>query len=104
MGLNHMPSGRFGANGAWLAFNVMAHNLTRWVEALGLHEAPPMTTKTMRRRLLRVPGRLTRSGRRSRHPDPLALGRPSPGSASPGPGRPPDHLRPLKPPRQAGSP
>jgi hypothetical protein len=65
MGLNHMPSGRFGANGAWLAFNVMAHNLTRWVEAIGLHEAPPMTTKTMRRRLLRVPGRLTRSGRRS---------------------------------------
>jgi hypothetical protein len=65
MGLNHMPSGRFGANGAWLAFNVMAHNLTRWVEAIGLHEAPPMTTKTMRRRPLRVPGRLTRSGRRS---------------------------------------
>lgn len=43
----------------------MAHNLTRWVEAIGLHEAPPMTPKTMRRRLLRVPGRLTRSGRRS---------------------------------------
>ena len=28
MGLNHLPSGRFGANGAWSAFNVMAHNLT----------------------------------------------------------------------------
>ena len=29
MGLNHLPSGRFGANGAWLALNVMAHNLLR---------------------------------------------------------------------------
>ena len=25
VGLNHMPSGRFGANAAWLALNVMAH-------------------------------------------------------------------------------
>jgi hypothetical protein len=65
MGLNRMPSGRFGANGAWLAFNVMAHNLTRWVEAIGLGGALPMSTKTMRRRLLLVPGRLTRSGRRT---------------------------------------
>jgi hypothetical protein len=24
VGLNHLPSGRFGANAAWLAFNVMA--------------------------------------------------------------------------------
>ena len=27
VGLNHMPSGRFAANGAWLAVQVMAHNL-----------------------------------------------------------------------------
>ena len=27
MGLNHLPSGRFAANGAWLAVQVMAHNL-----------------------------------------------------------------------------
>ena len=26
VGLNHMPSGRFAANGAWLAAQVMAHN------------------------------------------------------------------------------
>ena len=25
-----MPSGRFAANGAWLAVQVMAHNLARW--------------------------------------------------------------------------
>ena len=30
MGLNHLPSGRFAANGAWLAVQVMAHNLARW--------------------------------------------------------------------------
>ena len=27
VGLNHLPSGRFPANGAWLAVQVMAHNL-----------------------------------------------------------------------------
>ena len=31
VGLNHMPSGRFAANGAWLAGQVMAHNLDRWI-------------------------------------------------------------------------
>ena len=30
VGLNHLPSGRFPANGAWLAVQVMAHNLARW--------------------------------------------------------------------------
>lgn len=65
VGLNHLPSGRFGANGAWLAFNVMAHNLIRWASAIGLPGAEPMTTKTFRRRLVAMPGRLARSGRRS---------------------------------------
>ena len=30
VGLNHLPSGRFAANGAWLAVQVIAHNLARW--------------------------------------------------------------------------
>ena len=30
VGLNHLPSGRFPANAAWLAVQVMAHNLARW--------------------------------------------------------------------------
>ena len=30
VGLNHMPSARFAANGAWLAVQTMAHNLARW--------------------------------------------------------------------------
>jgi hypothetical protein len=64
VGLNHLPSGRFGANGAWLALNVMAHNLTRWAAAIALGESEPMTTKTFRRRLVALPGRLARSGRR----------------------------------------
>ena len=36
MGLNHLPSGRFAANGAWLAVQVIAHNLARWTARLGL--------------------------------------------------------------------
>ncbi len=63
MGLNHLPSGRFGANAAWLSLNAMAHNLARWVGRIGLEETAFIATKTMRRRLLCVPGRLTRSGR-----------------------------------------
>ena len=37
VGLNHLPSGRFAANGAWLAVQAMAHNLAagRPASALG---------------------------------------------------------------------
>ena len=38
MGLNHLPSGRFPANAAWLAVQVMAHNLARWTARIGLGE------------------------------------------------------------------
>lgn len=63
MGLNHLPSGKFAANGAWLAVQVMAHNLARWTARLGLGEGI-VTTKTLRRRLFGLVGRLTRSARR----------------------------------------
>ena len=63
VGLNHMPSGRFAANGAWLAVQVMAHNLARWTARIGLGEQI-VTTKTLRRRVLALAGRLTRSARR----------------------------------------
>ena len=63
MGLNHLPSGRFAANGAWLAVQVLAHNLARWTARLGLGEGI-VTTKTLRRRLFGLVGRLTRSARR----------------------------------------
>ena len=63
VGLNHLPSGRFGANGAWLAVQVMAHNLVRWTARIGLGEQL-VTTKALRRRFFSLAGRLTRSARR----------------------------------------
>ena len=63
VGCNHMPSGRFGANAAWLGLNVMAHNLARWTSRLGLGETL-IATDTLRRRYLRLPGRLTSSARK----------------------------------------
>ena len=58
VGLNHMPSGRFAANGAWLAVQVMAHNLARWTARIGLGEQI-VTTKTLRRH---PPAAVLRSG------------------------------------------
>ena len=63
VGLNHLPSGRFPANAAWLAVQVMAHNLARWTARIGLGEQL-VTTKTLRRRFFSLSGRLTRSARR----------------------------------------
>ena len=63
VGLNHMPSGRFAANGAWLAVQVMAHNLARWTARIGLGQQI-VTTKTLRRRVFALVGRITRSARR----------------------------------------
>jgi hypothetical protein len=63
-GLRHCPSGRFLANAAWAVIATLAHNLLRWVAALGLGASGPVVAKTLRRRLLTLPGRLTRSARR----------------------------------------
>ena len=63
VGLNHLPSGRFAANAAWLAVQVMAHNLARWTARIGLGQQV-VTTKTLRRRFFSLAGRLTRSARR----------------------------------------
>ena len=68
VGLNHLPSGRFAsgrfaANGAWLAVQTMAHNLARCTARIGLGERIA-TTKTLRRRFFSLAGRLTRSARR----------------------------------------
>lgn len=62
-GLNHLPSGKFAANAAWLAVQVIAHNLARWTARLGLGQGI-VTSKTLRRQLFSLPGRLTRSARR----------------------------------------
>jgi hypothetical protein len=63
VGLNHMPSGRFGANAAWLALNVMAHNLARWTSRIGLGETL-IATDTLRRHHLTMPGRFSTSARK----------------------------------------
>ena len=75
--LNHLPSGRFPANRAWLAVQVIAHNLARWTARIGLGE-PVTTTKTLRRRFFSLAGRLTRKARRlTLHlPQRLALAKP----------------------------
>jgi hypothetical protein len=53
----------FLANAAWLVIATLAHNLLRWVATIGLGSADLMA-KNLRRRLLHLPGRLTRSARR----------------------------------------
>ena len=63
-GLSHCPSGRFGANGAWAVCATIAHNLIRWLGVLGLEIRGPLVTKTIRRRFLSLPGRITRRARR----------------------------------------
>ena len=63
VGLNHLSSGRFPANAAWLADQAMAHNLARWTTRIGVGEAVA-TTKTLRRRFFSLAGRLTRKARR----------------------------------------
>ena len=63
VGLNHLPSGRFAVNAAWLAVQEMAHNLAPWPVRIGLGQQI-VTTKTLRRRVFALAGRLTRSARR----------------------------------------
>jgi hypothetical protein len=63
-GLNHCPSGIFNANAAWLLAATLAHNLIRWTQLLGAPSSTRANAKTFRRRLLNIPGRLTRSARR----------------------------------------
>jgi hypothetical protein len=60
-GMQHCPSGRFAANGAWLACAVLAHNTIRWFARLGgLHPKDQTLTvaATIRHRFLTLPGRL----------------------------------------------
>jgi len=57
--LQHFPSGDFHANGAWTVIAAMAHNLLRWTELLGHPGDIIRAARTVRRRLLALPGRLT---------------------------------------------
>ena len=59
-GLDHVPSGHFAANGAWLCCAVLAHNLIRWSATLGQPGPVDHLTvaRSVRQRLIAVPARL----------------------------------------------
>jgi Transposase DDE domain group 1 len=61
--LAHFPSGHFNANSAWTVLACLAHNLLRWTQLLGLPDTTVRAARTLRRRLLAIPGRLTRHAR-----------------------------------------
>jgi hypothetical protein len=61
--LAHFPSGKFLANAAWTVLAALAHNLLRWTTVIGLPDTVIPTSRVLRRRLLTVPGRITRTAR-----------------------------------------
>jgi Transposase DDE domain group 1 len=64
-GLEHVPSGQFFANAAWLVCTALCHDLIRWTAMLGeLTPADQFTVaRTVRTRFFSVPARLvSRSG------------------------------------------
>ena len=61
--LAHFPSGKFLANAAWTVIAALAHNLLRWTTLIGLPDTVIPTARTLRRRLLNIPGRITRTAR-----------------------------------------
>jgi hypothetical protein len=63
-GLVHCPSGVFNANAAWAVLATLAHNLWRWTALIGGLATGPVVAKTLRRRYLTIPGRITRTARR----------------------------------------
>lgn len=61
-GLEHIPSGHYHANAAWLACAVLAHNLGCWTDLLA--GQAPITNRTRRTRLISLPAVIAnRSGR-----------------------------------------
>ena len=43
----------------------IAHNLLRWTTLIGLPDTPIPTARTIRRRLLTIPARITRTARKT---------------------------------------
>jgi hypothetical protein len=62
--LAHIPSGRFGANSAWILCAAIAHNLLRAVGVLAGGHHTRARGSTLRRKIVTVPARLTRPPRR----------------------------------------
>jgi hypothetical protein len=60
-----LPVGQVQRNAAWLLAATLAHNLLRWAARIGLGARGELVVaKTLRRTLLALPGRITRSARR----------------------------------------
>jgi len=58
-GMEHVPSGNFSANSAWLQCAVLAHNLIRWSATIGVEATGHATVaRTVRMHLIAVPARL----------------------------------------------
>ena len=65
-GLEHLPSGVFSANSAWFQIAILAHNMMRWTTRLGGHDTDRLiVARTIRTRLLTLPGRLVNHAGRS---------------------------------------
>ncbi len=62
--LAHPPSGRFGANSAWIPCAAIAHNLLRAAGVLAGDQHTRARGSTLRRRIVTVPARLARPQRR----------------------------------------
>jgi hypothetical protein len=65
-GMEHVPSGHFFANSAWLCCAVLAHDLVRWCAILGGIAGTDklVVARTLRTRYFSMPGRLVnRAGR-----------------------------------------
>jgi hypothetical protein len=62
--LAHLPSGRFGANSAWILCAAIAHNLLRAAATLAGPAHAVARGATLRRKIVTIPARLTRPQRR----------------------------------------
>ena len=62
--LAHMPSGRFGANSAWVLCAAIAHNLLRAAATLAGQQHAVARGATLRRKIVNIPARLARPQRR----------------------------------------
>jgi hypothetical protein len=62
--LAHMPSGRFGANSAWVLCAAISHNLLRAAGTLTGTALAAARKATLRRKLVAIPARLARPQRK----------------------------------------
>jgi hypothetical protein len=61
-GIEHIPSGHYHANAAWLACAILAHNLGIWADLIG--NAPRRTNRTRRTQLVSLPAVIVNRSRR----------------------------------------